>query len=383
MMSFLPGTLVRTAAVVWLVVVVVMNTRSHAAGPSVVKSDQANIRAQPTPRSEVVARLRKGQSVSVLGEIDATSPQPGEPRRWARVALPPKSTAWVAANLVDKATHEVKVNGLHLRAGPGRNFSSMGTLPKGTKVTEIRIQEGWMQIEPPAGIAGYVAADLLSPSAQAPSSATATNVAAVVNRAARAQDARPVSRAGQVPAPQPYRGSMAAREVPPGGSLPPVAPVSAMPEPGAGRESARTAPRAQPVPPPSGASAGSGQALPPPVYSASNSAGSGAAAGPGVPAPSVPSPRVESVTTEYKVVPRVVHREGTLILSLVPNGPTHYELQSIHRREGVMNFVYNDDPRIDLGPYQNRRVYITGEEWVDDRWPRKPLLKVQSITEAN
>ena len=57
-----------------------------------------------------------------------------------------------------------------------------------------------------------------------------------------------------------------------------------------------------------------------------------------------------------------------------------FDGESMRAKEGSMNYVFTDDPKIELRGYQNKHVYVTGEEWVDARWPRKPLLSVQSIS---
>lgn len=43
--------------------------------------------------------------------------------------------------------HEVNANGLNYRTGPGTNYTSKGIIPKGTKLTEVTIQNGWAKIK--------------------------------------------------------------------------------------------------------------------------------------------------------------------------------------------------------------------------------------------
>lgn len=43
--------------------------------------------------------------------------------------------------------YEVNANGLNYRTGPGTNYTSKGIIPKGTKLTEVTIQNGWAKIK--------------------------------------------------------------------------------------------------------------------------------------------------------------------------------------------------------------------------------------------
>lgn len=43
--------------------------------------------------------------------------------------------------------YEVTANGLNYRTGPGTNYTSKGIIPKGTKLTDVTIQNGWAKIK--------------------------------------------------------------------------------------------------------------------------------------------------------------------------------------------------------------------------------------------
>lgn len=43
--------------------------------------------------------------------------------------------------------YEVTANGVNYRTGPGTNYTSKGIIPKGTKLTEVTIQNGWAKIK--------------------------------------------------------------------------------------------------------------------------------------------------------------------------------------------------------------------------------------------
>jgi uncharacterized protein YgiM (DUF1202 family) len=50
---------------------------------------------------------------------------------------------------------------LNLRAGPGENYSVLGTLEPGATVKEVDTKNGWIQIETPANTYAFVAAQYL------------------------------------------------------------------------------------------------------------------------------------------------------------------------------------------------------------------------------
>ena len=79
---------------------------------------------------------------------------------------------------------------------------------------------------------------------------------------------------------------------------------------------------------------------------------------------------------------RFVTREGVVGLAFAVNAPTYLELKSIRRHEGVQNFLYSDSPNLDLSFFRGKHVVVSGEEWVDDRWPRTPLLRVTKIEDG-
>lgn len=43
--------------------------------------------------------------------------------------------------------YEVTANGVNYRTGPGTNYTSKGIIPKGTKLTEVTIQNGWAKVK--------------------------------------------------------------------------------------------------------------------------------------------------------------------------------------------------------------------------------------------
>lgn len=133
-----------------------------AATTGTVTSDRVNVRGQPSVYSETVTQLRAGETVEVLEVVEIERPKAGAPAQWLKIALPGNTTVWVNATFVDEASRTVKASRLNLRAGPGENFSVIGRIEEGETVRAIRVLDDWMEIEPPQGAYGFVAASYIT-----------------------------------------------------------------------------------------------------------------------------------------------------------------------------------------------------------------------------
>ncbi len=131
----------------------------------VTKQDAINVRGQPSFIGEVITKLRKGESVTLLEEITLAKTKKDEPARWFRITMPTNTPVWVNAHFVDPSSKTVVPKKLQVRGGPGENYSVVGTLEKGVVVKEIRTTNDWIEIETPADAYGFVAADLIERSA--------------------------------------------------------------------------------------------------------------------------------------------------------------------------------------------------------------------------
>ena len=109
----------------------------------VIRGDRVNVRSQPSLDGEVLVWMKRGETVETQG-----SSKDG----FIRIALPSKVAVWVYGPLVDRASHQIKAPEARLRVGPGRNYGELGVLKKGAALTEIRESDGWLQVEPPAGL---------------------------------------------------------------------------------------------------------------------------------------------------------------------------------------------------------------------------------------
>lgn len=297
-----------------------------AAGPTaIVKVDRTNLRAKPAFDGEVLATLKKGDTVEVVGAEAGTGVDGSSPKDWTKVSLPSQVAVWVYGPLVDGTTKTVKGKSLNLRAGPGRNYSEIGVLPHGATVAVVRESDGWLQIEPPAGTFAFVASNLIERKdveapAEAPAVATTTE---------------------KPPAARPAVAEST-----------PVVPAE-VPE-------VKTAP------------------IPPPVRPSvpADTVAPAVAAGVETAAAIVPAP-LPAAPVLADSAPRQVLREGILRRSWNANSPGNFELRST-RGEGTLDFLVNEDPSIDLAKFKGKHVFVTGEEWRDARW-KLPVLKVKSV----
>ena len=301
-----------------------------AAGPTaIVKVDRTNLRAKPAFDGEVLATLKKGDTVEVVGAEAGTGVDGSSPKDWTKVSLPSQVAVWVYGPLVDGTTKTVKGKSLNLRAGPGRNYSEIGVLPHGATVAVVRESDGWLQIEPPAGTFAFVASNLIERKdvdapAEAPAVATTTE---------------------NPPAARPAVAEST-----------PVVPAE-VPE-------VKTAP------------------IPPPVRPSvpADTVAPAAASGVETTAAIVPAP-LPAAPVLADSAPRQVLREGILRRSWNANSPGNFELRST-RGEGTLDFLVNEDPSIDLAKFKGKHVFVTGEEWRDARW-KLPVLKVKSVESAD
>ena len=122
-----------------------------------MKGDRSNVRSRPSLHSEVVAQLRKGETVDVLEHKTVSERE--KSMDWLRVALPPSAKCYVSAKHLTDGT--VNVEDLNVRCGPGSSYREVGKLPKGTRVDVVGKKGDWAQIQPTTQCSGWVAAELV------------------------------------------------------------------------------------------------------------------------------------------------------------------------------------------------------------------------------
>jgi uncharacterized protein YgiM (DUF1202 family) len=302
-----------------------------------VKSGNVNVRGQASFAGETMGHLQKGDTVTVLEQITLSHPKKDEPAEWAQIVMPASMSVWLSGDFIDPDTKTIKARRINLRGGPGENYSVVGRLEKGATVKEIKTEKGWVAIEPPTNAYAYVAAEFLemqpapAPVAVTPPPAAAAPEPQVVNVNTPAAPAT-VASEPVAPAPGAAPGTEVDRELEAlhhaeGGPAPAPAPA--------------TTPEAAPTSPAAPATA--------PAPAASNE-----------PAP-----------------PRIVTREGFVRRAYNIQSPTNYELRDI--QSGKLIDYLNPKAGMNFKIFVGTRVTVTGPEGMDSRWPRTPVLDVQSV----
>jgi uncharacterized protein YgiM (DUF1202 family) len=141
-------------------------------GPAEVAAN-INARGQAGLKGEVVSHLKKGETVTVLDQINLDKHKANEPAQWAKIALPSSTHVWVNSKFIDAASKTVSAKKLNMRGGPGENYSVLGVIERGTAVNVITTKGDWMQIDPPGNSYAFVAAMYLKQEAPAPAPAPA------------------------------------------------------------------------------------------------------------------------------------------------------------------------------------------------------------------
>ena len=322
-------------------------------GPAVVKSKNVNVRDEGAIKGVVISHLNKGDHVTVIGEETIAHPKTDEPGKWAKIALPEGvASAWVYAPFVDSATHTVSKPKLNVRSGPGENFGKINTITKGAVVKEIERKGDWIKIEPPPGSYAYVAAHLIA------NEAAPTAVASVPK-----------------PAPAP-----AVVVTPPPVTTPPVTTPPTPPPPATevavvkpvvigGDPTTSPAPTPIAPPPPTPVitpAAATVHPVPPPpennlIIKVS-------------PEPATPAGATKGEDDED--VKRVVTREGVIRRSVSIQAPTYFALEDPRSRKTI-NYIHSTN--LVLKDFWGKHVMVTGEEELDERWPNKPVITVETL----
>jgi len=309
-----------------------------------VKCDVLDVRGQGSFVGEVITHVKKGETVTVLAEATHAHAKAGEPSKWSRISLPAGTKVWVAAAFVDAEGGTVKAKKINVRGGPGENYSVVARLEKDAPIKVMEKKSSWVAIESPANAEGYVASEYVEKTSEAPATAPASappGALAANNNAAPTQTL----------------------------TLPPVN-LKVTPPP---TEVSVPAETPQPAPPAPGPSA----PAPTPTSQADQERAGLHQATPveplNVAAPTAPPP-AEPAKEE---VPRIVTREGYVHRSYNIQAPVDYELRDI--KTGEMTEFIAPAPGQKFKVFVGTRVRITGAETFDPRWPRTPILLVQTV----
>lgn len=136
-------------------------TVTLVAGTATVLPPNLNLRGQAGLKGEAVGHLKKGDTVTVISQINLDKHAADEPAQWAKIALPSGTKVWVNNHFIDTASKTVSAKKLNLRAGPGENYSVIGSLEKGASISELSTKGSWTEIETPTNAFAFVAAMFL------------------------------------------------------------------------------------------------------------------------------------------------------------------------------------------------------------------------------
>jgi uncharacterized protein YraI len=342
--------------------------------PATINRARVNVRGGPSFASEVITQLQKGDQVTFIEEVAVEKPKPGEPSKWAAIKLPANTAVWVFTDFLNDKT--VKVPRLNLRAGPGENYSVVGRLQRGDTVKQIRVVEGWMQIETPETARAYVDASYLTRAAKPepvkvyePPAKTETTVASKPVETPKPEPAKAEPVKTEAPKPTPT----VVKEEPPVVVTPPKeeekkpitileTPKPAEPTPAATTPTATTPAATTPTPTPTPTPV---QEKPPEVTRV---------------LPQVAPPI--QMRTNTVTVKRVVRREGELRSTKFNiQAPTYFELVNVDSGK-IINYLSGDKAGLKLKDYKGLRVIVTGEEYIEPRYPDRPLLEIETIEVA-
>lgn len=336
-----------------------------------INTDRVSVRAKASIFSEVVAQLRQGDEVTVLEVIKHENPRQGEPAEWVKIKMPSTALLWVNAAHVDSAKRTVSATRLSVRAGPGLNFSVVGSLNQGEAIRPVRVLDEWVEIEAPPNSWGFVNGLYLSwgKPRQARESSTPIEVSgAMIPKTVGAQSPA----AGEAPAAGPTSAAAgtAARVVPSG---------------------SRTI-RAVQVPPGEGSStnlksalADAGQQSAAPKVSQTGAVSSLESAGAGSGAGRTGEVR-KAEPTKGDAIRKVdvgpgkqpVRREGVLTRSMASRMPSPYRLKSLDTGR-VIAIVRFGKEIGEIDRFVGRRVAIEGIESPNKASPDIPVIDVTEI----
>lgn len=120
------------------------------------KDNGSNVRAGDNVNFESLYKLRKGDPVKIIDKRYS----------WFKIVLPKSAHLYIKNDYVDVDLDEGvgKVNAVrvNLRAGPATKYSILGQVSKPQELNVVSEKDGWYEIEPPEGTAGWVHASQIS-----------------------------------------------------------------------------------------------------------------------------------------------------------------------------------------------------------------------------
>ncbi len=302
-------------------------------GPAKVIPPNLNVRGQAGLKGEVIAHLKKGETVDVLAQINLDKHTPDEPSQWAKIALPAGTKVWVSAHFVDATNNTVSVKRLNLRAGPGENYSVLGIVEQGAVVNQLSTKGNWIEIEAPSSAFAFVAAMYLDQST--------TPAETVAKESTPPSAETTVATTETIPVPETNVTN------------PPAETAVATTE---------TTPATNTAAPTTGAETPTATVEKPAETAATLTTTNTAEVDTNLPPPP----------------PRIVSHEGYVRPSVSVVAPTYYELYDPVTGRAI-NYLYSSTTNLNLAIYNGSQIIVTGEEGLAARWAATPVLTIQRI----
>jgi uncharacterized protein YgiM (DUF1202 family) len=130
-------------------------------GLATIDGDNVNYRGQAGLKGESLGQFHKGEVITILSVITLDKHAADEPAHWAKIVLPAGAKVWVHKQFIGAADKKVAVKKINLRAGPGENYSVLGTIEKGAAITEISSKGDWIEVPAPSDAYAFVSANFL------------------------------------------------------------------------------------------------------------------------------------------------------------------------------------------------------------------------------
>ena len=289
-------------------------------GLATVDADNVNYRGQAGLKGESLGQFHKGEVVTILSAITLDKHAADEPAQWAKIILPAGTKVWVNKQFVNATDKKVAVKKLNLRAGPGENYSVLGTMEKGSAITEISSKGDWMEVPAPADAYAFVSANFL--------------------RQGNVPMTPPIANAELSPT---VAGAGGPATQIPASIETPVAVPTAVAEPQPMVATPTTAPVFEPKP---------------------------------IKLAVVATPLL--VDTNSPPPPRIVTHEGWVRDAVSIVAPTYLELYDPATGKAI-DYLYSTTPLLSVARYNGMHIVVTGEEALDSRWKDTPVLTIQKI----
>ena len=97
-----------------------------------------------------------------------------------------------------------------------------------------------------------------------------------------------------------------------------------------------------------------------------------------LPQPDAANAEPPPAVIEEPLPPRIVSHEGVVRPTISIQAPTKYEIWDPRSRQPI-NYLYSPSTNLDVGRWNGLHVIVTGEEGLDDRWKKTPVLTIQRI----